>query len=105
MSSLSSPTAISTTTKEPIALARYSREKADERWRIHLMNNESKYNEEGVKAARESMFRILFPNGSEYAIVQTKTQYKCLFTAKRIGSMDAHVKAAYFIRHIIRRKL
>lgn len=72
----------------------YERHHAEERWQIYLRNTEHQPSSDVLENAKDTLFRLLFPNGANMARVETKTQYICPFTGKRFGSMDALVRAA-----------
>lgn len=93
------PTAVATVDGEqPVS---YQRRYAEERWDIYLRNIEEQPQVGIIEAAKESMFRIMYPDGLENAVVRTIEQYECPFTGKRFGSMDKLVRAA--IPHLINR--
>lgn len=83
----------------------YPRRYVEERWDIYLSNlrieGESIPPDDIIEAAKEAMYRIMFPNNAENPVVRTHQQYECPFTGKRYGSMDKLVRAA--IPHLIER--
>ena len=89
------------------ATASYPRSYVEERWDIYLsglrIESEELPPDDIIEAAKTSMFNIMYPTGTENAVVQTHQQYECPFTGKRFGSMDKLVRAA--IPHLISAKI
>lgn len=73
----------------------YPQRYAEERWDIYLQfSDETLPPDEIIEAAKQSMYKVLYPNQTENAIVETREQYVCPFTGKRFASMDKLVASA-----------
>lgn len=73
----------------------YPRRYAEERWDIHLrLSDEEPPPDDVLEAAKKSMYKVLYPNQAENAVLETRDQFICPFTGKRFSSMDKLVGSA-----------
>ncbi|WP_337035813.1 hypothetical protein [Paenibacillus illinoisensis] len=73
----------------------YPRHYAEERWDIYQrFSDEELPSDAVIEAAKQSMYKVLYPNQAENAVLETRDQYICPFTGKRFSSMDKLVRSA-----------
>ncbi|SEP33602.1 hypothetical protein [Paenibacillus sp. OK076] len=72
----------------------YPRQYAEERWDIHQRLSDEEVPPDVIEAAKKSMYKVLYPNQAENAVLETRDQYICPFTGKRFSTMDKLVGSA-----------
>ncbi|WP_458125912.1 hypothetical protein [Paenibacillus sp. Z3-2] len=80
----SSPQPPSTQWERERRIVDYPRRYAEERWDIYrsFSSEEELATDEIIEAAKQSMYKVLYPNQAENAVLETRDQYICPFTGK-----------------------